>query len=46
MEKNLAEVMNYSLNSQNFTLLAQKIIAREYNLTISDISRRVMRAKV
>ncbi|EJW80396.1 hypothetical protein WUBG_08695 [Wuchereria bancrofti] len=46
MEKNVIEVVKRSLNSENFTLIAQQTISYEYNLTINDISRRVMYAKV
>uniref|UniRef100_A0AAF5PX78 Uncharacterized protein n=2 Tax=Wuchereria bancrofti TaxID=6293 RepID=A0AAF5PX78_WUCBA len=45
MEKNVIEVVKRSLNSENFTLIAQQTISYEYNLTINDISRRVMYAK-
>lgn len=46
MEKNVIEVAKRSLHSENLTLVAQKVVAYEYNLTISDISRRIMHAKV
>ncbi|KAL3993954.1 Prominin family protein [Acanthocheilonema viteae] len=45
MEKNVIEIMKHSLNSQNFTLIAREIIWHEYNLTVGDISDRVMHAK-
>ncbi|EFO18409.1 hypothetical protein LOAG_10086 [Loa loa] len=46
MKKNVIEVVERSLNSENLTFNAQKAVTYEYDLTIDDISNRIMSAKL